>query len=200
MKTREELINAAVVECLNMLYKYSVPSLSFDDLQAQVEAKKDYDKEYYMHHYLPKDLYNEIIERFQHLYGIERKWSAYCDTISEYLFKGGLKDVYKKDERGLSHREHEKTPALSEVIGEENASKVKELLDNCKRFYRFDYKVDSFDFSVGNYAPTTNKNSAEEYWKSQGGTYNFDDNEIKKKYYKEEYGDEDSDYDEEVTI
>lgn len=190
MKTREELINAAVVECLNMLYKYSIPSLSFDELQAQVEAKKDYDKDYFMHHYLPQDLYEEIINRFRHLYGIEGKWKSYCDIISEYLFNGGLKDVYKKDENGLSHRDSEKTPALSEVIGEENANKVKELLNDCKHFYRFDYKVDSFDFSVGNYAPTTNKTVVEEYWKTQGENYNFEDKEIINNYYREEYGDE----------
>lgn len=196
MKTREELINDAVVECLNMLYKYSVPSLSFDELQAQVEAKKDYDKEYFTHHYLPKDLYEEIIERFRYLYGIEGKWKSYCDIISEYLFKGGLKDAYETDENGLSHRGSEKTPALSKVIGEENANKVKELLDSCKHFYRFDYKVDSFNFSVGNYAPTTNKTAVEEYWKKQGENYNFEDKEIMNNYYREEYGD-DEDYFEE---
>lgn len=190
MKTRNELINSAVVECLEMLYKYSVPSMSFSELQEKVKRGETYDKEYFVHHYIPEDLYEEIIERFQEVYGMEKKWKNHCEIISEYLFNGGLKDVYKKDDNGLSHREYEKTKPLSEIIGEDNANKVKELLDECKNFYRFDRVTDSFAFSVGNYAPSTFKKSAEEYWNKDSKCYSFDDEEIKKRYYKEEYGEE----------
>ncbi len=196
MKTREERISEGVVECLNMLYKYSVPSMSFDDLQKQVEEKKEYDKEYYAHHYLPQKLYDEILERFRSAYGLDPHWKPYCDVISDYLFKGGRTDIYVKDENGIGHRDTEPTKPLSEIIGEDNAEKVQELFDKCRQYYRFDYKTDSFNFSVGNYGPTSYKKTVEDYWKSQGKEYSYDDEEIKKRYYREEYGDYD---DEEAT-
>lgn len=190
METRNDLINKAVLDCLNMLYKYSVPSMSFDDLQNQVLDKKEYDTEYFMHHYIPEDLYDEILDRFQTVYGIEPTWQMHCDIISEYLFEGGRKDIYVKDTNGIGHRDTEPTKPLSELIGEEAANKVKELFEYCKNYYRFDRAVDSFKYSVGNFAPTINKKSVEDYWKEQGKMYSYNDEEIKKRYYKEEYGED----------
>lgn len=191
MKERKDIIDEALMECLELLYKYSIPSMSFSEFNNSVKEGNEYDKEYFMHHYIPRDLEEEIIDRVKYVYGLGDYFKEYTGVLRDYLINGGTKDTYETDEQGLSHRTYEKTPKLSDVIGEDNAKKVDELISYCRDYYRFDEAfTNSFDFNVYNYSPCNVKKRVEEYYSDKGEHIELDDDEIKKNYYKEEYGDE----------
>lgn len=190
-KDRNELITDAVNGCLELMYKYSVPSMSFKDFLNEVKEGKEYDKMYFAHHYLPKKLQDDIIERVRYIYGLGNFFKEYTNVIKEDLINGGLVDIYVDDENGISHRDSKQNGPLKDIIGEENANKVEELIDNYISFYRIDNTFTrDFDYSVFNYAPSNFKDKTEEYWKEKGLNYSFDDKEICDRYYKEEYGED----------
>ena len=91
-----------------------------------------------------------------------------------------------------NEKEYEDTPKLRDVIGEENAEKVKKMITDIKNFYRFNMKYQTFTFNVMNFSPTSNKETVEKYWREHG-VPDFTINEDK--WFKEEdeeenYGDE----------
>lgn len=198
-KHKDDIISEAVDACLEDLYKYSVPSMSFNDIKQACKNNQPYDKKYWQHHYIPQDLMNEIMEGYRYAYRLEPYFQIYTDVLKEYLLDGGTTEVYKKDDSLVGgHRDFEKTPNLETVIGKEAAEKVKDLIEKCQRFYRFDSTTyGCFEGSVNNYAPISCRpEEVIEYWKSQGIDIEIDDEKIRKNYYREEWGEED---DEETT-
>lgn len=187
-RDRNELIEDAVSGCLELMYQYSVPSMSFKDFVQNVKDGKEYDKSYFSHHYLPKELQDEIIDRVRYIYGLGHFFKEYTNVLKDDLMGGGLSDTYVEDKIGLSHRESEKNPPLRDIVGEDNAKKVSDLIDKYISFYRIDNSfTGGFDYAVFNYAPSNFKEKAEEYWKEKGFNYSFDDDDIISRYYKEEY-------------
>lgn len=126
------------------------------------------------------------MECYKSAYGIEPYFKDYSEIIKEYLFEGGKKEVYKDN-----LRDYEDTPPLKEVIGEENANKVKELFENCQGFYRFDStESNAFDWQIFATGPTCNPKTVIEYWKEQGVELEIDEEKITKEFFKEVYGDD----------
>lgn len=102
------------------------------------------------------------------------------------MFEGGKKEVYKDN-----LRDYEDTPPLKEVIGEENADKVRKLFEDCQGFYRFDStESNAFDWQIFATGPTCNPNTVIEYWKERGVELEIDEEKITKEFFKEVYGDD----------
>lgn len=200
-KTYYELLNSkdymvrCVNECLDKMYTLSEPPITLAQLKETFKdiPKEEQEKEpAYEQHYLPSEVYKAILEHYSDVFGFKPTWDDDVVILSNDLFNGGKKDVYRKDKNGISQKEYEDTPKLRDVIGEENAEKVKKMITDIKNFYRFNMKYQTFTFNVMNFSPTSNKETVEKYWREHG-VPDFTINEDK--WFKEEdeeenYGDE----------
>ena len=167
---RDDILSKAVNDCLQEMYLKAQPSLDFNELKERAKNNEEVDKDFWSHHYLPRKEYDDILYSYMHAYGIESKWDDYAQTMIDYLEKGGTKDTWvegETDSNGFKysgHRGYEDTPKISDVIGEEAAAKVLELMKTCKEFYKFNRDEMSFNFTVSNYSPSMCKEMVQEYW------------------------------------
>ena len=200
-KTYYELLNSkdymvrCVNECLDKMYTLSEPPITLAQLKETFKdiPKEEQEKEpAYEQHYLPAEVYKAILEHYSDVFGFKPTWDDDVVILSNDLFNGGKKDVYRKDINGKSQKEYEDTPKLRDVIGEENAEKVKKMITDIKNFYRFNMKYQTFTFNVMNFSPTSDKETVEEYWRKHGipeFTIN-EDKWFKEEDEEENYGDE----------
>ena len=154
-----DLLTEAIKGCLRQMYRKAQPPADFDNLP------EDFD---YRRHYLPNKAYKVIEDYFINTYSLANDFPSYCSLLENYLTEGGPKKVYIKKEGEPGYKGYEKSPKLSEVIGEDNTKKVLELIHNCKEFYNSNHRESQFRFNVMNYSPTSNKQEVIDYWKSQG--------------------------------
>lgn len=177
--TQYDVLDKAIHECLCELYKRAQPSINLNKLA------KDSSDINYNHYYLSDENYRYIVNMYLDAYGLKSLWSDYCDTIKEYLTKGGFKDVFTVDNinKGL-HKVTKEIPPLSELIGKENSNKAIEYINNCET-YHTNHKIEgTFRLSVMNNSPTSNKQNVIDYWKLQGKDIKIKDYNIEEVYFK----------------
>lgn len=198
-KTYYELLRSddymlrCVNECLDKMYRLSEPSITLDELKEQEKRQtpeKRKKEPMYEQHYLPEEAYIEIMRIYANIYGFDSNWEENVELLCTDLFNGGRKEAYKKDAEGKMRKTYESTPKLADVIGEENAGKIKSIIEDIKNYYKFDYRYQQFSFNVMNFSPTSNKDIVEKYWREHGRP-DFTINEDK--WFKEE-DDEEDDY------
>lgn len=177
---RSEILDKAIHDCLNEMYKKSQPNTTWDEIIQKFESG-EYDKnvKVYELHYLPYVEYKEIEEKYIQAYRIHNEWKEDADLMIKYLKEGGTKDKYipeRIDEDGFKHpgyRGYESTPKLEDAlkdiiknpnIEEQVLNKVFELMYNCKDFYCPNREENSFRFTVCNYAPCSNKESVQKLY------------------------------------
>jgi len=193
MLNRSEIMDKAIIDCYRELYKRAQPSADYDELSQGVKDGTVIDTDanpIYKRYYLSQEDFKYIVNKYLEAYRFKNEWLSNMDIVIKYLEKGGLKDIYVKDKNGTGHREAEKTKPIKELIGEDNANIVLELLKNCKDFYRFDREESQFSASVylGG-TPTSNKEDVIEYWKSQGKDITIVDRVGEQLWYEDYYGD-----------
>lgn len=168
MKTKKDIITEAVKECLTEMYKWAQPSLDYQDFYKKIiDHKIVPDEDWYMHYYLSEENFKSIRNYFMEIYHLNSEWKDYMDIAIKYLKEGGYETVYKK-ENGTPFRTSANTPKLIDIIPEENANKVFELLNKCKNFYKFNSDEETFLWNILNFSPTSNKEEVEKYWKDKG--------------------------------
>lgn len=171
---RSDLLSKAINECLQEMYSKAQPPMDFNELNRKCEAKEEYDKDYWSHHYLPQNEYEDILESYMDTYNIKCQWKDHSQIMINYLMEGGTKDKWIEGHTGEDgfkypgHRGYENTPKISDLIGVDNAEKVRELMETCKNFYRFDREENQFRFTISNYAPSICKERVMEYWEKDG--------------------------------
>ena len=179
-------------ECLDKMYRLSEPPITLDELKEQ-EKKQTPEKRKkeptYEQHYLPEEVYIEIMRIYANIYGFDSNWEENVELLCNDLFNGGRKEAYKKDAEGKMRKTYESMPKLADVIGEKDAEKVKSIIEDIKNYYKFDYRYQQFSFNVMNFSPTSNKDIVEKYWREHGRP-DFTINEDK--WFKED--DEEDDY------
>ena len=201
-KTYYELLNSkdymvrCVNECLDKMYTLSEPPITLAQLKETFKdiPKEEQEKEpAYEQHYLPAEVYKAILEHYSDVFGFKPTWDDDVVILSNDLFNGGKKDVYRKDKNGISQKEYEDTPKLRDVIGEENAEKVKKMITDIKNFYRFNMKYQTFTFNVMSFSPTSDKETVEKYWREHGSPdFTIDEDKwFKEDDEEDDYGDED---------
>ena len=193
----DDVVVEAVDKCLDAMYRCSYPKTTWQEYQNFYKGKTEEEareSKFYEAHYLPDEVYKEIVDIFLDRYHLKNRWRDYVETVEDYLKNGGKKDVWieKDDESG--YRGYADTPKLADVIGEENAEKVFELISDCKNFYRMSRDEESFRFTVMNYSPCSNKEIVEKYWHEHGKPdFKIDDSiwEEKDEESAEKYSEED---------
>lgn len=201
MLDRNSVINKAIKDCLEEMYKKSQPSISFYQLLEDSKSGKISENEnFYDQHYLSEEEFNYIIDKYKEAYAINPTWHDDIDFLKEYLEKGGLKDKYIKeytDEHGTFHtgqrvaeevaplkehireiiyNEYDGNGEIADSVTEKVTNKVMEIINNCQKFYKFDRNdIEKFTFSMLNWGPCSNKDIVKEYWKSKGVDIEFED-------------------------
>lgn len=177
---KDKVIKDAVLGCYKMLYAASQPSADFDELMnLSKEGKEDEDFPFYKQHYLSEENYDYIINMFLDAYGLIDGWEGDCDIVLDYLENGGHKDIYVTPEDGSpNYRSQTNTPPLKDLIGQDNAKKVTDLIRDCKQYYNRNQNESTFRFNIMNCSPTSDKNSVQEYWRSKGQNIKIEDLDI----------------------
>lgn len=198
METRKQFVEKCINECLELMFKYSYPSISFKE-HLELAKLNNVKESLYDKHYLPDKLYEEIIQNFCEVYGFKYYYRDSINHLLNCLKEGGYRNTYIKDtDESPGYRSSEKTPKLEELIGKEHSKSVINLIKDLKDFYRFDtLDRDRFYFNVMNFSPTSNRESVNRYWKDTVPDFQIpDDKEFFRNYYRDEcgYSDEDIEY------
>ena len=165
MLDRDKVIERAVLDCYREMYRKAQPRANFDDYRRKIEkGELPKDTRIYERHYLPQKEYEYILDKYRKAYRFVNEWKSNCEFLKDCFINGGYIDSYKNDERSAEH-----TKPLIEIIGEENAKKVIDLLKGFMEFYHFDREDYEFSASVAlGCSPTSNPKTVIDYWKSQG--------------------------------
>lgn len=162
---RNNILEEGINRCLHEMYKRAQPSINwYKILKETKQGKLNRKDNFIYHHYLHPDEYKDILEEYIGAYRADNEWKSNIQLVYDYLKNGGTKVVYKSKDS----KDYEKTSKLADVIGEENANKVFELLKDCEDFYRGGTDEFYFKFNVMNYSPTSNKEEVQNYYTKQG--------------------------------
>lgn len=194
MKTRRDIVNKAVFDCLDEMYRNSQPSITWEEVES--EAKMNPEKRIWEEHYLSAKKFEEIHDKYMHMYRIGDEFKDNVGLVEEYLSKGGTKDKYIEahtDEYGYhpGYRGYENVKPIKEQIreivinelGEGNVSnsitnKITETVMNtikyCKEFYCFNREEIGFRFNVSNYSPNSNIEAVRKIYKDTDIVINED--------------------------
>ena len=183
---RRDMVEKAIIECLDEMYRESQPSITWDEIQEQ--ARVNPNRSIWQEHYLPKWKYNDIQEKYMRLYRIKEEWNGNIELLEEYLNNGGTKDKYipeQIDESGFKHpgyRGYESVKPIkdqileilnetlevgnrTEILCTKITSAVMETISACKNFYIHDKDEQMFYFNVANYSPNSNIESVRDFYK-----------------------------------
>lgn len=186
MKTRSEIIDKAIIDCLDEMYRRSQPSITWEEITAQ--AKENPNRSIWVEHYLPPHIFIDIQEKYMRMYRIKEEWESNIEVLENYLKEGGTKDKYIEactDENGNYHpgyRGYENVPPIAQQIQtilEEQLEKgyraeslknlivdtVMNAITDCKEFYKFDRDELNFRMNVSNYSPNSNIEAVREFYK-----------------------------------
>ena len=180
--TREDILNEAMDRCLTEMYKRAQPSISWKKIKELTErGVYNVGNQFMDQHYLSKEEYVDILNEYILAYNIHYPFKEHCDTVYHYLKDGGRKDEIVIEDNLPPKRVIVDTPKLSDVIGEENAQSVFELIESCKNYFRGEANETGFRFNVMNYSPSSNKQAVQNYWKGKGKRV-----KIKERFFDEE--------------
>lgn len=185
---RTDIVAQAGIDALNYVYSksYPTPEKSFIEMckdikKAAIEAGHDDDRDFRITYtdgdkkynwptdffYMPQDVLTEIWNNRRDCANIRCHWWDDMDALIDFLYKGGgLKEVNSPMHEGGENVRHcEDAPLVKDVIGEEAAEKLKDLLESYRRTYKWG---NSDVISYGYYfmsTPNTNAESVKRAWK-----------------------------------
>lgn len=175
MISRDDVLSDAVNKCMEELYKYVQPEVSWEDFIKQNKEWKEGDPKPYEFYYLDQKIQNEIMENYSHAYRIPPELLSNIECLKSY-FNEPIRDKYIKEEGKPGYRGYEKFTPLKEIIGEDNYKKVEEYLDEAGKFYRWDRDLQFFNITIAlGASPNINKQAVIDNWKK----YRNKDIEIK---------------------
>ena len=173
MLNKNDFLEKLIDECLDDLYRASFPSITLEELKNSVTDKNE---RMYEHHYLPKERQDEIVQYYINEF-LPNHFVDNAEFVKDSLINGFYERTYDKDGRKYVH-----TQKLRNLLNDENdAGIVEKLLDKIISEHNRNHDAEAFQFTVFNYAPTINKNTVIEYWKSKGVDYkeeDFDDSKF----------------------
>lgn len=182
---RKDMVEHAIIECLDEMYRKSQPSITWDEIQKL--AKENSKRSIWREHYLPQWLYKDIQDKYMRLYRIRDEWHNNVELVEEYLNKGGTKNKYipeQIDESGFKHpgyRGYESVKPIKEQVLEilnetlEVGNRTEILCDKiidtvmstitaCKEFYCHNRDEQMFLMNVANYSPNSNIEAVREFY------------------------------------
>ena len=154
------------------MYYHAQPSLNFMEV---VQNNTQSDDIFYDKHYLSKEFFECIMNKYIDAYGLSSKFKDHCELI-ENFFDNPVEKDYSN-----GYKSYKDVEPLKDKIGEENWNIVKEYFEKTQNFYTRDMDKEKFSFNICNFGPTSNKQTVIDYWKSQGKTIeikDYNDDEI----------------------
>ena len=198
IEDRRDMIDKAVIDCLDEMYRKSQPSITWDEVQEQ--AKENPERRIWQEHYLSTKQYEEIQDKYMDMYRIGNEWNSNVSLVEEYLTKGGTKDKYidaYTDEYGYhpGYRGYENVAAIAnqiekilleqlepgnrtETLKNSIVDAVMNTIKYCKEYYCFNREEVSFRFNVSNYSPNSNIDAVREIYAGTDVVINEDVEEI----------------------
>lgn len=192
---RSSIIEQAAISCLDEMYRASQPSLTWQEVQNIAAIYPN--KKIWAEHYLPAEMYNEILSKYEAAYAICSEWDDDVNLVLEYLTEGGTRDKYilpQTDENGNYHpgyRGYEKVAPIREQIKEKLDSlninidttgisnditnTICETINHCKNFYVKNRNEMSFRMTVSNYAPSTSYQNVKDIWEDMDPTVQIEE-------------------------
>lgn len=204
MKTREDILEQACIECLAEMYNKAQPSLDFKQYYQDVKSGKiDKDDKIYEKHYLSSDETNYIVNKYIDLYAIDNQWTEHADLIFNYLKIGGVKFILNGNTKECVDQDplddvlkqvlinHD---VLDSELLEDLVDSVFNIITNCKSFYKLDKELQSFKHTIYlGVAPCSNKETVIQYWSNKGINVTIEDRNPlllwEMDYYGEEFED-----------
>ena len=164
--TRDKVLSEAVNKLLEEMYRRAQPPVDINKyIQQYKDGTLDKDKDHVEDwHYLPMEVQTQIINDYLRAYGAEDQTRKQFEWLIHLFKEGGLKTVYRDMfDTGEKVRTADNTPKLDEIIGEENAQQVYELINDFLGFYRTNHDEWAIR-SIIWYCPTTNPETVIEKW------------------------------------
>lgn len=166
---RDSVISQAIENCLDLMYRASYPSITFDEYKKQheqfVSKKEKHDAKLYESHYLPWKVYKVIEEDFIEAYDFKSPLPDIIEVLKGY-FKEPIVDkwIEGKDEHDPGHMGYEHP----EPMDGETYKKTEKFLDMANEFYNWNRDLNSFIFNISNYSPCSNRETVEKWWHEHG--------------------------------
>lgn len=186
---RREFLSEICEECMRELYRKAQPMADWDNLVEEYRTGKiGKDERVYERHYISKEEYDYIINKYVEVYRLGNEWRSNFEVLEEYLTKGGFKDKYypdRKDKNGFVHpgyrgcekvkpvksyirqimKKYDKSPE-AEKVADEIYNKVMSTIKSCRDFYKFDREESLFGATIAlGASPTCNKEGVIKWWK-----------------------------------
>lgn len=181
MRDRDEVLRDDILEVLEEMYTNSYPSISIKQVLQDAKEGKEIDKNLFEHYYLPRDLFESILEQAEYVFGYESYFKNYTKHFADHILNGGhMRDI---DNWGKDNYKDYKS--IEEEIGKEAYEVLKNRIDAYLDTFRFDWCRNRFSFNISDHAPTCNREAVINYWKSQGvDLYIPSDEELIRDYYE----------------
>ena len=212
---KDTVMQRAIHDCMKEMYEKAQPTADWDNLVEEYrQGKIGKDERIYERHYLSREEFKYILDKYQKAYRFQSKWREYVDIVRKYLTDGGFKDSYVEEityQDGSvqpGYRTAEQVPPIknriaqllqnefhlddADNLSEEITNLILDSVDNCRDYYNFGRDENDFSMAVAlGASPTSNSNTVKKWWKE-----NYDqDIEIEEHnpllfWERDEYGDE----------
>lgn len=187
-KNRRDTVTNAVMEALNYVYEisYPTPEKSFVDMckdikNAAIAAGKEHDENFRLTYgndkkyqwpidffYVPQKVLEEVWDSHKDAAEVKQHWKDDIETLINFLYKEpGLKEVYSPTEysNGKDVRHCESASLIKDVIGDDAANKLKDVLESYKSTYNWGVS-EMMQFGWGFMStPTCNRQTVIDAWK-----------------------------------
>lgn len=173
-----KILNEAIEACLKEMYRCSQPSGDYDKLKEEAKEHPEEEKEFptFKRYYLSIEQFKYILKKYAEAYHLTPEWRNNIETIISDFKTGSIKRDYKKDSYGNMVCEYIPTPPLKERIGQENAKKVLEMIDEISHFCKRDMDAQYFSSAISlGHSPSSNLKEVKEYWNNRGVEIEFEE-------------------------
>lgn len=134
--SKDEILEKAVDDCLDKMYRASYPSITLDEYKKQHEGMTEEEKDksqLFNSHYLPSKVYDAIKDDFVEAYELKSQLPTIIDILKDY-FKEPVVDkwIEGKDDNDLGHRGYERP----EPMDEETFKTVEKYMGMANGFFK----------------------------------------------------------------
>ena len=164
---RDDVLSNAVDKCLDLMYRYSYPSITLEELRE--EARKipaeDRDKaKLFNRHYLPAEVHTFILEDVAEAYELRSDLPDIIQCLKDY-FKKPVVDKWIEDDGNVpGHRGYEHPEPMSEEAYKE----AEKFMDMANEFFSWNRDLSCLYFNVCNVSPCSNRETVERWYHENG--------------------------------
>lgn len=166
---RDDVLGEAVNKCLDMMYRYSYPSITLEELKEEAKSyktsKERDESRLFNRHYLPYKVHTFILEDFVDAYKLKSPLPGCIETLKDY-FKEPIVDkwIEGRNEHEPGHRGYDHPDPMPE----EHRVVAEKFLDMANDFFNWNRDLNAFYFNVCNVSPCSNRETVEKWYHENG--------------------------------